>query len=33
VLFNDYRVFEEVKRDERRNVEVAITRGIDPNTI
>jgi hypothetical protein len=33
VLFNDYRTLDEVKRDERRNVEAAIARGIDPDSI
>jgi hypothetical protein len=31
VLFNDYRPLEEVKRDEQRNVEAAVARGIDPD--
>jgi hypothetical protein len=33
VLFNDYRTYEEVKRDEQRNIEAAIAPGIDPDTI
>ena len=33
VLFNDDRTYDEVKRDEQRNVEAAIALGIDPDTI
>ena len=33
VFFNDYRTYEEVKRDEQRNVEAAIALGMDPDTI
>jgi hypothetical protein len=32
-LFNDYRTYEEVKRDEQRNIEAAVALGIDPDTI